>query len=401
MARSIILNALDIGTSSIKMMTGQKDLGTGDITILGQTQVPCLGVRKGEVSNPQEVTQAIIVAKEHLKKSGIAKIKRVLVNIGGSRLYAVPSQGLVSVSRADQKISKEDIQRVLQASRALNLPSNKEVLDVLPKEFLVDGEEAPVSPLGLAGIRLEAKVLLICVFSPVLESLGEAVTGAGLEIGGIIPSSLASARACLTPQQKELGAGVVDIGAGDTGVSFFEEGKLIDFAVFPWGSSHITNDIAIGLRTEIATAERIKREFGTLTSSKEKKRVSKIEIPEKSLSFPPKFLKGIIEARISEIFSEIQKELKKTSKQNLLPGGIVLTGGGAKLPGIVEFAKQRLKLPCRLGRVKDIPGIEDSALSTCAGLLLTGFDLEIDGGVEPRREGIGGIFKKIFKMFSP
>jgi len=401
MARSIILNALDIGTSSIKMMTGQKDLGTGDVTILGQIQVPCLGVRKGEVSDPQEVTEAIIVAKERLRKSGVAKIKGVLVNIGGSRLYAVPSQGLVSVSRADQKISREDIQRVLQASRALNLPSNKEVLDVFPKEFLVDGEGDIADPLGLAGIRLEAKVLLICAFSPVLERLGEAVTGANLEIEAIIPSSLASARACLTPQQKELGVGVVDIGAGDTGVSFFEEGKLIDFTIFPWGSSHITNDIAIGLRTEIATAERIKREFGTLTSSKGKKRVTKIEIPEKSLSFSPKFLKNIIEARISEIFSEIQKELKKISKQNLLPGGIVLTGGGAELPGLVEFAKQKLKLPCRLGRTKDIPGVEDLALATCAGLLLTGFDLEVGERERHLGEGVGAKFRKIFKIFLP
>ena len=401
MAKSITLNALDIGTSSIKLLVGQKDFGTGDITILGQAQAPCLGVRKGEVSNPQEVTRAILTAKERLEKSGVGKIKKVLVNIGGSRLYSLPSQGLVSVSRADQKISKEDIQRVLQASRALNLPSNKEVLDVFAKEFMVDGEGGIEDPLGLEGIRLEAKVLLICTFSPVLENLGNAVSEADLEIEEVIPSPLASSRACLTPQQKELGAGVVDIGAGNTGVSFFEAGKLIDFAIFPLGSSHITNDIAIGLRTEISTAERIKKEFGTLSSKKRKKKVSKIEIPEKSLSFSPKFLKDIVEARASEIFSEVQKELKKISKQKLLPGGIVLTGGGSLLPGIVEFAKQKLKLPCRLGPPRNIPGFEDLAFSTCCGLLLSGFDL-LEGKRERLLgEGLGVKLKKIFKMFLP
>ncbi|MBZ9572884.1 cell division protein FtsA [Patescibacteria group bacterium] len=401
MAKSIILNALDIGTGSIKVLVGQKDLGTQDITILGQTQALSFGVRKGEISNPQEVSQGIVAAKEHLQKSGAAKIKKVLVNIAGSHLYSLQSQGLVSVSRADQKISKEDIQRVLQASRALNLPSNKEVLNVFAKEFVVDGEGGIEDPLGLEGIRLEAKVLLVCAFSPVLENLGSAVTEADLEIEEVIPSPLASARACLTPQQKELGVGLVDIGAGNTGVSFFETGKLIDFAIFPLGSANITNDIAIGLRTEIVTAERIKKEFGTLSFKKRKKKGSKIEIPEKSLSFSPKFLKDIIEARVSEIFSEVQKELKKISKQNLLPGGIVLTGGGSFLPGIVEFAKHKLKLPCRLGPPRNVPGIEDLAFSTCCGLLLSGFDSRERGRERVFEEGMGAKLRKLFKMFLP
>ena len=401
MAKSVILNALDIGTSSVKMMVGQKDFATGDVTLLGQAQAPCFGVRKGEVVNPQQVAEAIVKVKEHLQKSGVGKIKKVLVNIGGPHLYSLTSQGLVSVSRADQKISQEDIQRVLQASQALNLPSNKEILDVFAKEFVVDGEEGIEDPLGLEGIRLEAKVLLSCVFSPVLESLDEAIEEAGLEIeeNGIIP--LASSRACLTAQQKELGVGVVDIGAGSTSVAFFEERKLLNFAVFPLGSANITNDIAIGLRTEISTAERIKKEFATLNTTKKKKKLTKIEIPEKNLAFSAKFLKDIVEARVSEIFSEVQRELKKISKQKLLPAGIILTGGGTQLPGIVEFAKRKLKVPCHLGFPKNIQGVEDLTFSTCAGLLLTGFDLKEQRGERPIGSEVGSKLKKIFKMFLP
>ncbi|MDI6882960.1 MAG: cell division protein FtsA [Patescibacteria group bacterium] len=400
MSKTATITALDIGTSSIKLLIGQKTLGTEGVGLLGQTQVPCFGVRKGEVFNPQEVSRAILEAKDHLQILAHRKIKKVIVNLGGSHLFALPSQGLISVSRADRKISEEDIQRVIQACKAVNLPSNKEILDIFPKEFLVDGEGKIEEPLGLEGIRLEVRALLICGFSPVLENLEKAVFEADLEIEDIVPSILASARACLTPQQKELGVGLIDIGAENTGVCFFEEGKLLDLAVFSLGSAHITNDIAIGLRTEISTAERIKREFATLLPKSKKKRKEKIEIPEKSLSFSPKFLREIIEARVSEIFSEAEKALKKIRKETILPAGIVLTGGGSLSPGIVEFAKQKFELPCYLAIPKCLPGLKDPSFSTVAGLLLSGFDL-----LEEERKGLEGKFKekikRIFKIFLP
>jgi cell division protein FtsA len=401
MAKSITLTALDIGTYSIKGLCARKDLRTGEIEILAKAQFPCFGVRNGEVVKPEQVSGTVAKVKEELSQKAGIKIKEVLVNIGGSHLFSVPAQGVVSVSRADQKISREDIERVLRQAQAINLPSNKEVLDILPREFVIDGEGGIKDPLGLEGIRLEAKVLLICLFSPILDNLEKAVSEADLQISDVIPSPLASSAACLTPQQKELGVLLVDIGSGTTSISVFEKGDLIDFAIFPIGSANITNDIAIGLRTEIKTAERIKKEFGTLKSEAKKGRREKIKIPEKSLVFSRKYLKDIVEARVSEIFSEIQKILKKIPQRETLPAGVVLTGGGALLPGIVEFAKQKLKLPSRLGFPRDIAGLEDPQFSTCWGLLLLGFESEGEEKGKRFKRGLGEKLKRIFKIFLP
>jgi len=400
MLKSITLTALDIGTSSIKGVCARKNLVSGEIEILAKSQMPCFGVRNGEVIKPQEVSKTISEVKEDLiQKSGI-RIKEVLVNISGPHLFSVSSQGVVSVSRADQKISREDIQRVLKQAEAVNLPSNKEVLEVFPKEFIIDGEGGIKDPLGLEGMRLEAKVLLCCLFSPILENLEKAVAEGGFQILEVIPSPLASSRACLTPQQKELGVLLVDIGAGTCSISVFEKGDLIDFAVFPAGSANITNDIAICLRTEISTAERIKKEFATLKQPARTSKREKIKIPEKNLVFSKKLLKNIVEARTSEIFSQVQKSFKKISGGELLPAGVVLTGGGALLPGIVEFAKQKLKLPCRIG-MPQIEQLQDPRFSTVWGLLLSGFDF-VQGEKEKRiKEGFGEKLKRVFKIFLP
>lgn len=406
MSKSITFTALDIGTSSIKGICATKDLKSGDIDVSAKVEHPqtgpcCFGVRNGEVIKPDPVSKMIAKVKDDLIKKTDLKIKEVLVNIGGNHLFSVASQGLISVSRADQKISNEDVQRVLKAAEAVNLPSNKEVIDVFPKEYIIDGESVK-DPLGLEGIRLEAKVLLACVFSPILEHLYEAVEGADLQIIDILLSPLAVSRAVLTGEQKELGVLLVDIGAGTTSIAMFEKGDLVDFSVFPIGSSNITNDIAIGLRTEIQTAEKIKQEYATLKTSTKRGKKDKIELPEKSLSFSSRYLRNIVESRMGDIFLQIQRSLKKMSSGEPLPGGVVLTGGGANLPGLVEFTKQKLKLPCRRGIPYGIPNIEDPSFATCCGLLLSAFDA---GEEELIGEGMGrkirGGFKKIFKAFLP
>ncbi len=410
MAKSITFTALDIGTNSIKGLSARKNLASQEIEILAQVQKPCFGVRNGEVIKPEQVSETIVQVKEELAEKAELKIKEVLVNIGGSHLFSVSSEGVVSVSRADQKISEEDIQRVLQQAKAVNLPSNKEVLEVFPREFIVDGEGGIKNPLGLKGVRLGAKVLLTCIFSPSLENLETAVAEANLQAIDVIPFPQASARAVLTPQQKELGVLLVNIGAGSTGISVFEKGDLIDFVIFPIGSSHITNDIAIGFRIEIPTAEKIKKEFATLKTETQKKKKEKIVIPGKSLTVSRSFLKKIVEARVAEIFYNVQKTLKKISKDNPLPGGVVLTGGGVLLPGIVEFTKQKLKLPCRIGFSKEIAQITDPQFSTCCGLLLSGFDSSSDvrdGRIKEGTVGMGiwqrmkGALTKIFGAFLP
>lgn len=401
MSKHNTITAIDIGTSSIKLLIGVKDENSSEIVVLAKEEMShSVGVRKGEIYNPQKVAQILIELKERVQKTKGVKIKKATVNIGGPHLFGMKSQGLVSVSRADRKISKEDIERVIQASQAVSLPSNKEVLEVIPQEFIVDDERGIKDPLGLEGIRLEVKVILICVFSPVLENLETAFSEAEIEIESIVSSPIACSRAVLSPEQKELGVAVVDIGAGTTSFSVFREGGLMDFAVFPVGAANITNDIAIGLRTDILTAERIKKGFATFeeNSSKKSRKKIKTEPMEKEIPFSSSFLKKIIKFRVAEILFETTRSLKKISKEMILPGGIILTGQGALLPGLIEFAKQKFELPCYLSGAKGVNGAEEIGFSVCAGLLLSGFDLKESG---EKGEKFTDKIKRISKIFLP
>lgn len=412
MAKSHIVAGLDVGTNTIKVLVAQKKRKGQELEVLHYAQIPSFGLRKGAVVNVDETSKNIRLLISDVERDLGRKINSVFVNLGGSRLYVTPSDGIISVSRANRVISQEDIDRVLQATKAINIPDNEDVLDVFPREFIIDDQKGIKQPLGLMGTRLEAKVLLLCYFQSDFINLSQAVLNSKIQIDDIITSPLAAATAVLTPQQKELGVALIDMGAATTSLAVFEEGDLIHFAVFPIGSANITNDIAIGLRTEVSIAESIKKQHGACISVKTDKpvraggdkkdqQIKKIEIIDKAsdVSFTKKNLVDIIEPRVSEIFDLIQKELKKIGRQELLPGGVILSGGGAKLSKIKELAKQQLKLPCSIGSPKGIAGIEDDpSLATIVGLVLGGID--IDGG---DKGGILGLLrdwiKKLRKMF--
>lgn len=410
MAKSKIITGLDIGTHTIKCLVIQNK-GSG-WEVLSYDEVPSFGLRRGSVVNVEDTVKNIKILLSKIEHDSNIKIDSVFVNIGGSHLYVTPSDGLISVSRADHVISQEDIDRVLQATRAINIPLNEEILDVFPKEFIIDDQKGIKQPLGLAGVRLEAKVILLCYFQSYFINLTQAVLNSKLQIDDIIPSPLAAARAVLTPEQKEIGVALIDIGSATTSLAVFEEGDLIHLAVFPLGSNNITNDIAIGLKTEVTMAEEIKKQHGTCIFAKPDKEKKGQETKKGSTSstsypeFSNKTLVDIIEPRVSEILDLMQKELKKIGHQELLPGGIVLTGGGAKLPKIKDLVKQQLKLTCRIGTPKGIAGLtDDPALSTVAGLVLTGADFEtsehVGLGLPSFLKGFGSKFKRMFRVFIP
>jgi len=400
------LTAIDIGTGMVKILVGQKEENSSEIKILAKEKIPQFGLRKGEIYDLEKVAEGLINLKEKLQKEENLKIKKVIVNINGPHISLLKSQGLISISRADGRISEEDIQRALQAGQIVTLPSNNEILDVLVQEFIIDGEGGIKEPLGLRGFRLEVKLFLISVFSPILENLEKVIEKAGLELEEIIPSPLAVARAVLNSEQKELGIAVIDLGHSTTSLTVFNEGGLIDFKIFPFGSANITNDIAIGLRTEVAVAEQIKKEFGVFEISEKKKKTKKerINILEQELSFSKDFLKKIIRARVTEMFSEVAKELKKITKDTILPAGLILTGGGAFLAGLKEFAKDKFELPCRLAGPRGILGLEEELdFSTVTGLLLSGFD-NLEKELKEEKRGKGGLktkLKKLIRIFSP
>jgi len=407
MAKGNIVTGLDIGTHSIKALVAQKK--GKDWEVLSYAEIPSFGLRKGAVVNVEETAKNVQMIMSGIEKDCNRRINSVSVNIGGNHLYVTPSDGIISVSRADQRISAEDIERVKQATKAINIPHNEDVLDVFVREFIIDDQKGIKQPEGLTGIRLEAKVLLLCYFQPYFTNLTQAVLNSKLQINDLVPSPLAAAKAVLTPQQKELGVALIDIGAATTSLAVFEEGELIHLAVFPIGSANITNDIAIGLKTDVAIAEAIKKQHGTCQFSKtnkDKKDQSrkKIEVFNRSdsINFTKKNLVDIIEPRVSEILDLAQKELKKINRQEQLPGGIVLTGGGAKLPKIKELAKDTLKLACEIGTPKQIMGLEnDPSLATVAGLALSGVDFDKEEGILGVAKGWGSRFKKMFRVFLP
>ncbi len=400
MKKSNLICGLDIGTQHIKVLVAKKN--PEGLAVFNYQEIPSLGIRRGVVINSKETSRILREIFLRIKKEENQEIDSLYLNIGGAHLFSMPSRGAIAVSRADQKISEEDINRVLEAAKTINLPPNKEIFDVVPREFIIDGERGIKEPLGLKGVRLEAEVLVLGSFSPYLKNLTQAILDAELQILDMVPSPIAAGRACLSDKQKELGVAILDIGAGTSDLAVFEEGDLIHLAVLPVGSANITNDIAIGLKIDVEIAERVKIEFGNCFLKGGQKQ--KIKLDEKeTFVFSQKQLTNIIAARIVEIFREINKELKKISKEKLLPAGIVLTGGGAKLPGIVELAKKEFHLPARLGKPRGIEGLdEDLSLTTVAGLVLFGKDLEGETGKSffPST-GIFSKLKRIFKIFIP
>jgi cell division protein FtsA len=407
MPKGNIVTGLDIGTHSIKALVVQRKGNNWEV--LSYAEFPSFGLRKGAVVNIEETSKNIQMIISGVEKDCSRRINSAFINIGGNHLYVTPSDGIISVSRADQRISKEDVERVKQATKAINIPHNEDVLEVYPKEYIIDDQKGIKNPEGLTGIRLEAKVLLLCYFQPYFTNLTQAVLNAKLQINNVIPSPMAAANAVLTPQQKELGVALIDIGAATTSLAVFEEGELLHLAIFPIGSANITNDIAIGLKTEVAIAESIKKQHGTCMFAKTEKDKAaqskkKIEVFDKSdsLNFTKKNLVDIIEPRVSEILELVQKELKKIGKQEMLPGGIVLTGGGAKLPKIKELTKDLLNLACEIGTPKGIMGLQDDpALATVAGLVLEGVDFDEEEGILGLTKGWGSGFRKWIKNFIP
>lgn len=406
MAKSNIITGLDIGSSSIKLIVVSPKAGTSKFEILSQISEPSFGVRRGVVINPEKVSQTISKILEKAEAEIGQKIDDVFINIGGSHIFTTSSHGTIAVSRADQKISREDVERVLQEAQTFSLPSNKEILKVFPKEFIVDGERGikDVSGMeGVKGVRLETEILVLGCFAPFLKNLQKAVLEADCQISDIVCNPLGSAQAVLSPQEKELGVLLVEVGAGTTSFCVFSEGSLLALGIIPIGSEHITHDIAMGLKTDVQTAERIKLQFGSCFLKGGKQIKLKEKDSGESLVFSQKLLGEIVDSRVTEIFEQVQKELKKFSLPKL-PAGVVLCGGGAKLPKIKEFAKKSFKLPCKLGKVSGFfPEIQDSQLSCACGLILEGKEDITEEESSTRRifHKIKDFFKKILKLFIP
>ena len=353
------ITGLDIGTNSLKAAIAEIS-NEGRTSVIKILKTPSGGMRKGTVDDLAEMTRSLNIMFSEIKKISRNALKNIFLNVGGSDIHVQSSRGIVAVSRADYEIHQDDVDRAVQASQAINLPPNRMVLHAITREFVVDGVGDIRDPLGMIGNRLEVNSLIIDAFSPSVKNLTKCVEMAGATVGGLIFSPLASSRAVLSKNQKDLGVALVDIGFGTTSLCIYEEGKLIHAAIFPIGSGNITNDLAIGLKTSVDAAEAVKLTFGSASPKgiSGRETIDLKEIDQNSRNtVSRRFITDIIQVRLAEIFEFVNNELKLTGRAGKLPVGAVLVGGGSKIPGLVDLAKDELELPAQIG-IPDISSLE-------------------------------------------
>jgi cell division protein FtsA len=344
------ITALDIGTTTIRVAVAENVRGKPVLRLVHREQAA--GVRKGAIVDVTEASHAISRALTEVRKVAKPALKNVYLAIGTPQAKVQTSRGIVAVSRADTEIYQDDVERVVKAAQAVNLLPNRTIVHNVTREFIVDGVGDIADPLGLSGSRLEVVSFVIDVFTPHVKNLMRVAELAGARISGLVWAPLVAARAALSRAQKELGTVLIDIGAGTTGMTVYEENKLIGLAKFPVGSANVSNDLAVGLRIPVDAAEELKINYGYAcareVSGKELIELRKFA-PEVKGTTSRRYMSEIIESRLAEILEFVQEELKLIGKAGKLPGGAVLVGGGAKIPGLTELVKQELKLSAQVG----------------------------------------------------
>ena len=397
---------LDIGSTKVCCIVGLHVEGEPLPSIIGVGVAPTSGMRKGVVVDVEETVSSITAAVDEAERiSGIA-IDRATISIDGAHVTSSNSKGVIAVGRADQEIAVEDLRRAEAAATAIQLPPNREILQVFPRSYTVDAQTNIKDPVGMHGVRLEVESHIIMGATPAIKNLDRSIYQAGIMIQGQVLVPLAAARAVLSKRQKELGVAVIDIGGGTTGVAVYEEGDVLYSSVLPVGAGHITNDLAIGLKTDIDTAEKIKLKYvrAHVGRSNMSEKIKIDELGEDSL-VTRRDLQRIAGARLDEIFQLVRAELKKVGKDHMLPAGVVLTGGGAKMAGIEELARETLQLPAVVGKPEGFSGIvdriNDPAFAAPVGLMLENmahghFVADPGAGIGQTVERIKGIIGKLW-----
>jgi cell division protein FtsA len=366
---------LDIGTSAVRCIVGMVDATEGANarpSIIGHGSAANIGTRKGAVVHIEDVTEAIAQAVTEAERISGVQINRATVNVNGVHVEGMDSKGVIAISSMNREITSEDRMRVEEAATVIKMPANREIIQFFAKNYSLDGQRNIKDPVGMNGVRLEVDAHIVTAASPNLRSLDMALEKAQITPTHHTLSSLASAEAILNRQQKEAGTVVLDIGAGTTNLIVIEDGEVQHVAVLPIGGMHITNDLAIGLKTDLEVAEQVKVQFANLGTPA--KSVASVKVNDHMHHFPMDDVSMITEARVEELFEYVNKELVRIHRARKLPGGVVLAGGTAKLPGLAEFAKNQLQLPARVGKLQSVSGladtVDDPAYYTVIGLML-------------------------------
>jgi len=410
-AQSNISVGIDVGSTKVITCVGKFDDGKVDIIGIGKSNN--YGIRKGVIVDVEETVSAISASLEEAERMAGVPLGGAIVGITGPHIESGETRGVIAVSRGDGEITAEDANRAIEAAKISPNKPNREVLHVIPQGFIIDGQEEIKDPTGMTGIRLEVVSSIISSSTNAVKSLGRAIDQSGLHTLEMVFSPISTSKLLLSKRQMDIGVILVDIGASSTSYGVFEEGNLISCGVIPIGSTHITNDIAIGLRTNIEIADAIKLKYGYAIpekiGEKEEINLNKMDKNEEGVA-SIKYVAEIIEARLNEIFLMIKDNLQEIGRDGTLPSGVVLTGGGAKTEGIVELAKNTMCLPAQIGKpVIEISGlvdkIDDPVYATSIGLMLWGKDKNGGGNSfdfdVPGLTGIVGKIRSVFKSFLP
>lgn len=378
MAKGNLYVGLDIGSAEIRAVIAQEISVAEPLRVIGVGAAPSLGMRRGIVADTDNLAQACNSALEQAERMAGHTTKNLVASVSGTDIVCQNALGVIAVGRADGEVSADDVARVLEEVQArLTLPLNREILHIIPKDYRLDDQKNIKDPVGMRGVRLEMNALVLSGSTAHLKNISRSLEAASLSAESFVVEPLASAEAVLSAKQKELGVVLINIGGSMTSLAVFEDGDLLHLAILPVGSGHITNDIAIGLRTSIEVAEAVKLQFGSANpeeiSKKEEIDLNIFDSQEEDL-VSRKHVAEIVEARLEEIFSFVNVELKSIGRAGLLPAGVVLSGGGSLLPGATDLAKRVLRLPVQIGYPKPLGGILDQVdtpqFATAVGLLL-------------------------------
>jgi cell division protein FtsA len=432
MARDHVVSGIDVGTSKITTLIATLS-EEGEAQVIGVATVPSRGLRKGQVVNIEEATAAISQSVESAERMAGTSVAKAFISVGGNHIASQNSHGVVAVAEPDREITPSDVGRVIEAAKAVSLPSSREILHVLPRGYIVDSQEGVVDPVGMTGVRLEVDTHLVTGGATALRNLRKCVEELGVEVSGMVFGGLASSQSCLSDTEKELGVVLVDIGGGTTDVAVFVEGALSYSSVIPIGAINITKDLAAGLRISLESAERVKlllaqapkvpalsdedEKGKTKTEKADELDVSHLSLPEELQTLSRRTLvEGIIKPRLNEIFTMVALELKRSGFGGMTPSGVVVTGGGAQTIGVIECAKRNLAMPVHIGTPKKISGLIDEIVTpgftTSVGLLLYGGKMDksesgsfLGGlgkiGERVQIKGVAGKIIDLVKSFMP
>jgi cell division protein FtsA len=441
-AREKVIVGLDIGTAKCCAVVGQVNKDN-QINIIGVGVSPSKGLMKGVVTNIEQTAQSIASAVEKAERQANLKVGSAYVGVSGSHISSINSRGVVAVNQVDRDISHEDVSRAIDSARAVAIPAQREVLHVIPRTFVIDGQDGVRDPVGMSGYRLEVETHIVTGAVSSLNNLFKAVQRIGLEVDELVLEQLASSEAVLSEAEKRLGVMLVDIGSGTTSIAIYIDGTIWHTAVLPIGGDHITNDIAIVLRTPVDTAERLKIKYGDASvigslkgyygdyygekgsRVRPKPEEKADDTPDELLEVESfeigstqtvsrKLLNEIINARCRQMVEMVQGEIKKSGYDGMIPAGMVLTGGTAGLQGITDAAAHTLRMPVRIGVPRGLSGLSDSlgapAYSSPVGLVLWGLkksngedflDTRRSGGSNPKGGAITKSFKGWLRAFLP